>query len=177
MSNYRRDFTCGGTYFFTVVLENRESGLLIKHIDDFRAAFAETLQFCPFETNAICILPDHFHLMMTLPENDDDYSRRLKSIKYNFSKRLAEKYKNPNSSKQAKRESGIWQRRFWEHLIRDDDDYAKHMDYIYYNPVKHGYVLSVKDWVFSSFHRDVEKGIYPIDWGENIDHINHMDYE
>ena len=167
MSNYRRDFTKGGLYFFTVVLENRQSGLLVHHIVELREAFAETQQFYPFETVAICVLPDHFHILMQLPENDDNYSQRIQSIKHNFSKRLKMIYKNPNESKSKRREVGIWQRRFWEHLIKDDQDLANHWDYIYYNPVKHGYVSSVKDWAFSSFHRDVKNGIYPEDWGGN----------
>lgn len=169
MSNYRRDFTEGGTYFFTVVLEDRQSSLLIDYIAEFREAFAETKQFYPFETVGICVLPDHFHMIMQLPENDEAYSLRIKSIKHNFSKRLNTLHKTPNISKANRREAGIWQRRFWEHLIRDDEDLANHLDYIYYNPVKHGYVQSVKEWLFSSFHRDVKSGIYPEDWGGNAD--------
>ena len=169
MSNYRRNFTQGGMYFFTVVLKNRQSDLLVRHIAEFREAFAETKSFYPFETVAICILPDHFHMIMQLPENDANYSLRIKSIKHNFAKRMKAIYKNPNQSQANRREAGIWQRRFWEHLIRNDEDLANHWDYIYYNPVKHGYVQSVKDWQYSSFHRDVKRGIYPQDWGNNPD--------
>ena len=169
MSNYRRVYVQGGTYFFTVVLENRQSDLLCRYIDDFRQAYAETKYFYPFETIAICILPDHFHFVMQLYENDKNYSKILNSIKHNFSKRLPEKYKHPNQSKLNRRENGIWQRRFWEHLIRDETDLEKHINYVYFNPVKHGLVKRVVDWQYSSFHRDVKQGLFPSDWGNFID--------
>ena len=167
MSNYRRDFTQGGMYFFTVVLENRQSNLLTSYIEELREAFAETQKYYPFEIVAICILPDHFHLIMQLPEYDDNYSVRIQNLKHNFTKRLPINFRFPSKSKPNRREAGIWQRRFWEHLIRDDEDLANHLDYIYYNSVKHGYVKIVKDWQFSSFHRDVRNGIYPENWGGN----------
>ena len=169
MSNYRRVYVQGGTYFFTVVLENRQSDLLCRYIDDFRQAYAKTKYFYPFETIAICILPDHFHFVMQLYENDKNYSKILNSIKHNFSKRLPEKYKHPNQSKLNRRENGIWQRRFWEHLIRDETDLERHINYVYSNPVKHGLVKRVVDWQYSSFHRDVKQGLFPSDWGNFID--------
>lgn len=168
MTDYRRNFTKGGIYFFTVVLQNRSNDYLVRYIELFRQAFKQTIARYPFETLAICILPDHFHLLMQLPEDDDNYSVRIAFLKAQFSRLLPLDCRHPNISQFNKREAGIWQRRFWEHLIRNDEDLANHMDYIYYNPVKHSYVKSVKDWKYSSFHRDVEKGLYPIDWGSEV---------
>ena len=169
MSHYLRIFIKGGTYFFTVVLENRQTDLLCRYINEFRQAYAETLSFYPFETIAICILPDHFHWVIRLPENEQNYSKILYSIKFNFTKRLPETLKNPNQSKINKQELGIWQRRFWEHTIRDDLDLERHIFYTYFNPVKHGYAKRVRDWAYSSFHRDVKLGLLPIDWGDCSD--------
>ena len=182
MSNYRRVYVQGGTYFFTVVLENRQSDLLCQYINEFRQAYAETFSYYPFETIAICILPDHFHWVVQFPENEKNYSKILNNLKRNFSKRLPEKYKMPhcrvsnpahhssiNQSKLHKRELGIWQRRFWEHCIRDDLDLERHIFYTYFNPVKHGYAKRVRDWAYSSFHRDVKLGLFPNNWGDFAD--------
>lgn len=114
---------------------------------------------------------------MGLPEGDCDYSLRLSAMKHNFSRRLPAEVKKPNVSQSGKREAGIWRRRFWEHLIRDEDDLQRHMDYIYYNPVKHGYVSAVKDWPLSSFRRDAGKGLYALDWGADTPSLNQMNYE
>lgn len=169
MVNYRRNFTKGGMYFFTLVLQDRSKDYLMRYIDKFRFAYKETQKHYPFETVAICILPDHLHLIMQLPENDDNYSIRIAFLKTQFTKILPLHCRNPNDSQNKRRETGIWQRRFWEHLIKDDKDLSNHIDYIYYNPVKHGYVKNVSDWQFSSFHRDVRNGMYPMDWGNNVD--------
>lgn len=138
---------------------------MIRHIDELRLAYRETKMRYPFETLAICILPDHLHFIMQLPENDDNYSIRIAYLKTRFSQLIPKEYRAANGSKLKKREAGIWQRRFWEHLIKDEQDLNNHSDYIYFNPVKHGYASSVKEWRFSSFFRDVQKGIYPLDWG------------
>ncbi|STZ76298.1 putative type I restriction-modification system DNA methylase [Bergeriella denitrificans] len=122
-------------------------------------------QYLPSETLAICILPDHFHWVVVLPENDHDFSRRIQNLKINFTKRLPLSLYNPQAGQTGKRESGIWQSKFWEHAIRDERDLYNHIAYTYYNPVKHGYAKSVADWPFSSFHRDVSDGLFPIDWG------------
>ncbi|MGX2969080.1 REP-associated tyrosine transposase [Ursidibacter sp. B-7004-1] len=169
MSNYRRDFAQGGTYFFTVVLQDRTKDYLVSHIDLFRFAYKKTLERYPFKTIAICILPDHFHLIMKLPDGDDNFSARIAYLKTVFSQSLPDHYREQRSSQLKRREAGIWQRRFWEHLIRNEKDLANHIDYIYYNPVKHQYVNCVKDWLFSSFHRDVKAKLYPIDWGNSVD--------
>lgn len=168
MSWYRRRKISGGLYFLTVVLQNRKANYLVRYIDEFRKAYAETQSRAPFETVAICILPDHFHLLMKLPEGDQDFSKRIRLLKLNFNKRLPIECRDPSTNQRNRREAGIWQRRFWEHLIRDDEDLANHCDYIYYNPVKHGYVKSVRDWQYSSFHRDVRNGIYAEDWGRDV---------
>ena len=165
MSRYRRMKVENGMYFITAVLQNRKANYLIRYIDEFRAAYKETQSHCPFETIALCILPNHFHLIMQLPEHDMNFSKRIRLLKLNFTKRLPLECRQPTASHIKRREAGIWQRRFWEHLIRDDQDLVNHWDYIYYNPVKHGYVQAVKDWAYSSFHRDVKRDLFPEDWG------------
>lgn len=172
MSNYRRDYVNGGTYFITVALQNRNCDWLVRHIDALRDAFRETMSHYPFEIIAITVLPEHFHLILRLPENTHDYSRIIQLIKINFTKRLPPHYRAPNPSKQRKREAGIWQRRFWEHRIRDERDLNQHIDYTYFNPVKHGYVVHAKDWLYSSFHRDVKRGLFEMNWGGVLPECN-----
>jgi len=164
MSWYRRVKVRGGTFFFTVALADRSSGLLVDRIDLLRRAYGEVHKRLPFETVAICILPDHLHAIWSLPENDGDFSSRWSLIKSNFSRRIAAP-SHRSSSKVARREKGVWQRRYWEHVIRDDVDLARHVDYIHYNPVKHGLVTCVVDWPHSSFHQYVARGTLPLDWG------------
>ncbi len=167
MRNYIRSRVSGGTYFFTVNLaERRNNDLLIRHIDVLRNAVAYTKHRHPFHIDGMVILPEHLHAIWTLPTNDDDYSTRWRLIKSYFSRYLP-KEERISKSRQRHQERGIWQRRFWEHTIRDDKDFENHMDYLHYNPVKHGYVESVADWEFSTFHHCVKQGIYPADWGEN----------
>ncbi|KPN74061.1 transposase [Neisseria sp. 74A18] len=163
---YRRAFSAGGSYFFTLALQNRKADWLIRHIGNLRQAFAEVKKRHPFEIVAVCILPDHLHLIMSLPENDSDYPTRLRLIKAKFSRTLP-KTELISRSRQDKGERGIWQRRYWEHQIRDERDLNAHIDYIHFNPVKHGYVGRVSDWPYSSFHRYVQKGILPADWAGN----------
>ncbi|MDP0298818.1 transposase [Glaesserella parasuis] len=168
MSNYRRNFTQGGIYFFTIVLQDRTSDLLVRYIDEFRCAYKETVEKYSFETIAITILPDHLHLILQLPENDDDYSIRLKFLKTRFTQKIPKEHRNPNFSREKRNEAGIWQRRFWEHYIRDEEDLEKYIAYTYYNPVKHNYVKNVSDWAYSSFHKDVQNGKFPMDWGSDV---------
>ncbi len=164
MPQYRRHRIQGGTYFFTVVLANRRTALLTEHIDKLRGAFADVKAKHPFHIDAIVVLPDHLHCIMTLPKNDDDFSLRWRQIKSAFSRRIPHgEYRS--RSRQRKGERGIWQRRFWEHAIRDDVDWQRHVDYVHYNPVKHGWVDKVRHWPYSSFHRFVARGMYPEDWG------------
>jgi putative transposase len=163
MPNYRRIHVPGGTYFFTVNLLERRRELLIENIDVLRAAFRDAQRARPFELIAIVVLPDHLHCLWRLPEGDTDNANRWSQIKAGFSRRLLRmEYRSPRRHK--KRERGIWQRRFWAHVIMDEKDLINHIHYIYINPVKHGYVSRVKDWPYSSFHRDVSQGLYPNDW-------------
>jgi putative transposase len=130
----------GGTYFFTVNLaERHETSLLIDHIDSLRKAFAATRRERPFRLDAIVVLPDHLHCLWRLPTGDRDFSTRSRLIKSRFSREI-ERNEQRNPSRRRKGERGIWQRRYWEHLIRDDEDYRRHADYIHFNPVKHGHV-------------------------------------
>ena len=167
MARYRCAWIKGGTFFFTVTLAERPGDLLVRHIDLLRRVYASVQQRYPFETIAICILPDHLHAIWSLPAEDTDYPLRWNLIKGGFSRGL------PNAgvrsaSKIAKREKGIWQRRYWEHAIRDDTDLARHVDYIHFNPVKHGLVPRVSDWPHSSFHQHVSQGALPPDWGGDM---------
>ena len=164
MSYYRRNYVAGGTFFFTVKLANPESNLLVQHIDLLRQAYGLVQKHYPFETVAICIMPNHIHAIWTLPNGDKDYSVRWRMLKTYFSRHFPA-VENRSPSKQKHQEKGIWQRRFYEHTICDEQDLQRCIDYIYFNPVKHGWVKSVKDWQFSSFHRDVRLGLFPLNWG------------
>lgn len=173
MRNYIRDKTQDGCYFLTFNLIDRKSQLLLTHIDKFRIAYARTVQQHRFHLEAMVVLPDHVHIMITLPEDSDNYAIVVASLKSQFSRQL-NNIETITSWRQAKREKGIWQRRFWVHCIRDDTDYRQHMNYIHYNPVKHGHVAKPQDWPYSTLHKLIEKDIYPTDWGtkENIKDIN-----
>ena len=152
MSRYRRLRRPGATYFFTVNLEDRGSSVLTERVDDLRAAFAGVLCRRPFQIDAIVILPDHLHAVWTLPEGDSDFPTRWKEIKTAFTKRTG--LSGPRSaSKVAKGERGLWQRRFWEHMIRGEEDYRAHLAYCWGNPVRHGLVARAEDWPYSSVHR------------------------
>ena len=163
MSRYRRARSPGSTFFFTVTLADRSSRALVDEIDKLRAAYRSVARERPFNTIAICVLPDHIHARWQLPEDDGDFSMRWNLIKGGFSRGFEASPAVP--SKSRKREKGIWQRRFWEHEIRDDADLERHVDYLHYNPVKHGLVSRVADWTHSSFHRYVKSGMLPMDWG------------
>ena len=160
---YRRANVAGGTYFFTVNLAERKRTLLVEHVDVLRTVIQKVKARHPFHIDAMVVLPDHLHALWTLPEGDCDYPTRWMLIKAGFSRQLP-KGELPSESRRAKGERGIWQRRYWEHLIRDDRDFERHADYIHYNPVKHGYVKRVVDWPFSTFHREVKRGNYPSNW-------------
>jgi putative transposase len=168
MSRYRRSLT-GSTYFFTVVTHRRRPLFSNPAI---RSTLAQAIRFVrdirPFSIDAWILLPDHMHCIWTLPEGDADYSTRWATIKRYVSSNSARTLHDAalsTSSRQKKRESTIWQRRFWEHQIRNEDDFERHMDYIHFNPVKHGYVQQVMDWPHSTFHRYVREGVYAQDWG------------
>jgi len=154
MTDYRRNFIVGGSFFFTVNLAERRLPLLTQHIDELRTAFLETRRHHPFTIDAMVVLPDHLHAVWTLPEGDANFATRWRLIKSTFSRSLATG-ERISDSRAAKGERGIWQRRYWEHTIRDENDFARHMDYIHINPVKHGLVPRVSHWPYSSFHRIV----------------------
>jgi putative transposase len=163
MPNYRRTFVPGGTWFFTVNLFDRRQTLLVDHVEALRTAFKETRRNYPFEIVAMVVLPDHLHAIWSLPSDDPDFSTRWRLIKTRFAKALPQG-ESRSAVRKAKGERGIWQRRYWEHLMRNDEDYARHVEYCYINPVKHGLVRRVQDWPHSSFHRDVRNGLFPLDW-------------
>ena len=164
MVMYRRNIIPGARYFFTVTLVDRASTLLIERIAELRGAFRAARAQRPFTVDAIVVLPEHLHCIWTLPEGDADYALRWREIKSWFSRRIP-RGELRSKGRINKAERGIWQRRYWEHTLRDDRDVELHIDYIHYNPVKHGHVSRVADWPFSSFHRFVRRGIYSSDWG------------
>jgi putative transposase len=170
MPRYRRAKIEGGTFFFTLTLADRSSNVLVRKIERLREAYQATQKRSPFETIAICIMPDHLHALWTLPEGDLNFPSRWSYFKAYFSRALPAS-ESRAQSKIAKREKGIWQRRYWEHLIRDEADLQRHIDYIHYNPVKHGLVTRVCDWPHSSFHRYVEREMLPKDWGGDANDI------
>ena len=152
MTNYRRNFVPGGSYFFTVNLVDRRSRLLTENIDLLRSAFRYTRARHRFTVDAIVVLPDHLHTIWSLPEGDHDFALRWRLIKSAFSRELPGG-EPISESRAAKGERGIWQRRYWEHTLRDERDLERHIDCIHFNPVKHGHVSQVKAWPYSSFHR------------------------
>ena len=167
---YRRAKEAGATYFFTVNLEDRRSGLLVECVDLLRQSFRYTISRHPFIIDAAVIMPDHLHMIWTLPERDADYSTRWALIKSNFSRSLPiieSEIESEKSSRKNKRERSIWQRRFWEHQIRDSSDLENHINYIHYNPVKHGYVATPSNWRHSSIHKDIRANIIPSSWGDS----------
>jgi putative transposase len=167
---YRRDRTPGATYFFTVVTHERQDILcLVDNIQLIHGAFNYVNVRHPFVIDAYVILPDHLHTIWTLPVNDADYSTRWRLLKSYFSHRCTGiRAAAVSSSRRRKQEKPVWQRRYWEHRIRDDDDMKNHVNYIHYNPIKHGLVDNLRDWPYSSFHQYVEDGVYSYDWGSTV---------
>jgi putative transposase len=166
MTNYRRSLVAGGSYFFTLNLAERRLRLLTEHIGLLRTAFRNTRARHPLTIEAIIVLPDHLHAIWTLPEGDADFALRWRLIKSAFSRGLP-RGERLSTSRFGKGERGIWQRRYWEHTLRDEGDFERHADYIHFNPVKHCHVSRVKDWEYSSFHRMVRLGVYPEDWARD----------
>jgi putative transposase len=168
MPNYRRAREAT-TYFFTVVTENRAKILLEPHARNaLRNAMLECQNSYPFTTEAIALLPDHIHTIWTLPDTDTDYSRRWSFIKRRFTQMYLETgglEQDIRKSKQKRRERGIWQRRFWEHEIKNDLEFERYTDYIHFNPVKHGLARCSSEYPHTTFHQFVGRGIYPNNWG------------
>jgi putative transposase len=168
MPNYRRARVAGGTYFFTVNTLQRLPVLTEVPVREaLREAIRLTRLHNPFHIDAWVLLPDHLHCVWTLPEGDANYSVRWAKIKRHVSQQCGDAFgmKDVSASRTRRHESGLWQRRFWEHQIRDDADYARHVDYVHWNPVKHGLVDRACDWPHSTFHRFVRDGVYSEDWG------------
>ena len=169
MVKYRRFKIRGGVYFFTVTLQDRHSNYLTKYISLLTAAMRVTRERWPFKTIALVVLPDHLHAIWQMPDEDDNYSIRWMKIKSYFTQKLTKE--NISIEKNTRRECNLWQRRFWEHTIRDEIDYEKHVNYIHYNPVKHNLVKRVGDWPYSTFHRYVKNGVLPANWSTEPDDI------
>lgn len=173
--DYRRAWHQGGTYFFTVnCLQRQNNDCLTKNIVLLREVISKVKKSHPFKIHAWVVLPEHMHCVIELPEGDADFATRLMLIKMLFSRGIP-KHERRSVVRIKRGERGIWQRRYWEHLIRDERDYEAHMDYVHINPVKHGLVKQVKDWPYSTFHKLVEQGIYSQDWGGGMEGV--LEYE
>ena len=172
MVGYRRNFVAGGTYFFTATLQDRTSSYLI----DYNILLLKSIQTVKsescFDEVATVFLPDHMHTIWKLPDDDFDYPARWKAIKSLFTRSLVKS--GVPLDKNTRGEYSLWQRRYWEHTIINEQDLISHIDYIHYNPVKHGYVDRVSDWMPSSFHRFVRAGMLPDDWGGAVKEIDGM---
>ncbi len=171
MPNYRRPYIPGGTYFITQVTYQRQPWLCTElGRTALRHALRHVQQQHPFEIQAFVLLPDHFHTLWTLPEDDQNLSLRMRLIKRVVSKYYGDELESVTErsfSRTRRKERNIWQRRFWDHLIRDEADFIAYCDYIHYNPVKHRLCETPQQWPFSSLHRLISEGVYPPDWGSN----------
>ena len=181
MPDYRRSLVEGGTYFFTLVTYDRLPILNTEHSRKIlHQSWVEVKERFYFETVAVCLLPDHLHCIWKLPEGDADYPVRWKEIKRRFTIRYLKEIgpgEERNLSRQKKHEAAIWQRRYWEHTLFEQVDFEEHLDYIHYNPIKHGFVTRAIDWPFSSFPRYVKEGIYEADWaGGETGRIQGLDW-
>ena len=176
--HYRRAFTPGASLFFTLVTHDRRPLLAsAEAVEVLRGAFRPVRQARPFTIDAMVVMPDHLHCIWTMPPDDADFATRWRLIKTWFTKHCHPSLRGaPGSARSAKNEQAVWQHRYWEHLVRDPEDYARHVDYIHYNPVKHGLAIAASESPYSSFNRHVAAGIYPANWGQNsmdFDGIGH----
>ena len=171
---YRRAFVEGGSFFFTLVTEKRRPIFAsTEAVDVLRSAIRSVRASRPFALDAIVVLPDHLHCIWTLPPGDADFSTRWRLVKTWFTKHCDPALRSiPNASRARRREQTLWQHRYWEHMLQDERDFERHVEYVHYNPVKHGYVDSPMAWPHSSFRRYVEAGIYDAGWGRG-----QMDFE
>ncbi|MCA0274136.1 MAG: transposase [Proteobacteria bacterium] len=160
MTSYRRLRLPGATYFFTVCVEDRGTRTLTDHIGHLREAYRRTLLEFPVTCHAMVVLPDHIHAIWTEPEGEANFPERWRRIKARFSHSVAGDFR-PSPSKQAKRERGLWQRRFWEHALRDEAEFIRAMEYCHMNPVKHGLVHEPEHWPYSSFTRRMGNIAHP----------------
>ncbi len=167
MTDYRRIYIPGASWFFTVnLLQRRNNHLLIENVDLLRESFRYVQKRKPYTMPGVVILPNHLHCIWTLQADDADYSVRWRLLKAHFSRALP-KDERVSKSRLKRRERGIWQRRFWAHLLTSQDDFNNHLDYIHWNPVKHAHAKNVIDWPYSSFHRYHANGDYSADWGHS----------
>ncbi len=164
---YRRAFVPGGSFFFTVVTERRRRLFVTSEtVDVLRNAFRSVMAKRPFKIDALVVLPDHLHCVWSLPPEDADFATRWRLVKTWFTKHCASWLREASDqAHQRKGQQSIWQHRYWEHVLRDEMDLHHHVDYIHYNPVKHGYVCRPVDWPYSSMRRYVDAGMYSEDWG------------
>lgn len=180
MSRYRRATATNASYFFTVVTYRRQAILCDEVMRTALRQAIETVRLArPFLIDAWVLLPDHLHCIWTMPEGDGDFSTRWMLIKREVSLTVREHYERSGwltASRRKHRESTIWQRRFWEHQIRDEMDFSRHVDYLHFNPVKHGLSHRVRDWPYSTFHRYVNDGVYSEDWAGGAD-MSVIEYE
>ena len=178
MSEYRRSYVSGGIYFFTLTTLGRRPILTQDaYRSALRQAINEVRKTMPFQIIAWVLLPDHIHAVWKLPESDANFSLRWSLIKQHVTRECGGRARNvpTKKSKQRRSEGTIWQRRFWEHTVRNEADFRHHIDYIHYNPVKHGYVTKPADWPYSTFHRYVREGVYAIDWA-SADEVENSSY-
>ena len=173
MSNYRRDNLSGATWFFTVVTFQRQTFLCDKWVRiELREAIEKVQMKYPFKIDAWVLVPDHFHCIWTLPDQDSNFQVRIRLLKRYVTQACSnflyrEDLNTP--SRRKRKESTLWQRRYWEHRIRSETDFKHHMDYIHYNPVKHGLSRSPIEWPYTTFHRLISHGVYTADWASDPD--------
>jgi len=173
MVNYRRNLQPGAHYFFTVTLQDRRSTTLTQHINELKTSFKKVKDQYPYKLVAYVILPKHLHVIWNLPNNDCAYPKRWRLIKSHFTQALLAK--GITLTKNKRGEYKLWQRRYWEHTLRDGNDLKAHIDYIHYNPMKHGLVQRAADWEYSSFHYYVETGVLPKNWGGDFQCMERSD--
>ena len=176
---YRRAFVAGGSFFFTLVTEKRRPLFAsAEAVDVLRCAFRSVRSTRPFALDAIVVLPDHLHCIWTLPPGDADFATRWRLIKTWFTKHYDPALRPiQNGVRMRRQEQALWQHRYWEHMLRDEADFERHVEYIHYNPVKHGYVTSPLEWPHSSFRRYVEAGVYEAGWGQGQMDFEDVGYE
>ncbi len=174
MVRYRRNFVAGGTFFFTVALADRRASTLVDQVHPLRAAFRLARRERPFAIDAIVVLPEHLHTVMTLPPDDADFSGRWRRIKSLFTRHMVRA--GLAVTRDRRGEYALWQRRFWEHTVRDETDFGRHVDYIHYNPIKHGLVSQASDWPYSSLHAFVRRGVLQSDWAGTVEEAKGADF-
>ena len=175
--NYRRAFI-QNSFLHLIIVSYERKNIFVDNINLLRLAFKNAKQFFSFKIIAICVLPDHIHVILN-PKNIKEYPKIITSIKYYFSKNYNVGVETPTYGYVNKGEKGIFQRRFFEHTITSEEELNNQIDYIHYNPVKHGLVNNICDWQYSSFHKFVKQGLYENDWGntKDIKNIKDLDFE